>query len=75
MFTPKNRGWTKKLKKFLIDEKVLSEKRDKLLLMAQQNEVFWLEGFGVSHRAQVTGRTKRVLLISVNEISKAKDNQ
>lgn len=75
MFTPKNRGWTKKLKKFLIDEKVLSEKRDKLLLMAQQNEVFWLEGFGVSHRAQVTGRTKKVLLISVNEISKAKDNQ
>lgn len=75
MFTPKKRGWTKPLKKFLIDEKVVFEKRDKLLLIAQQSEVLWLEGFGVSQRARITDKTKKVLTINIKEFSESEDNK
>lgn len=75
MFTPKNRGWTKPLKKFLIDEKVVFEKRDKLLLIAQQSEVLWLEGFGVSQRARITDKTEKVLTINIKEFSESEDNK
>ena len=74
MFTPKNRRFTKSLKKFLIDEKVLSEKRDSLLLLAQENEVLWLEGFGASQRAGVTKNTERVLTVSVKQNSSGENN-
>lgn len=74
MFTPKNRRFTKSLKKFLIDEKVLSEKRDSLLLLAQENEILWLEGFGVSQRAAVTKNTERVLTVTVKKNSSGENN-
>lgn len=68
-FSPYKRGWTKSLKKFFIDEKVVSEKRDKLLLLANDNRVLWLEGFGVSEEAQITDKTKNVFLIEPYKIS------
>ncbi len=41
-----NRNIKKSLKKFLIEEKVPKENRDKLLLVAVNSQVIWLEGFG-----------------------------
>lgn len=66
LFSPKGRGWTKSLKKFFIDEKVVSEKRDKLRLIANENEVLWLEGFGASEKAGVKDTTKKVLVIDTH---------
>nr|WP_305119711.1 MULTISPECIES: tRNA lysidine(34) synthetase TilS [unclassified Ruminococcus] len=74
IFSPKNRGWTKTLKKFLIDEKVISEKRDKLMLIAQDNEILWLEGFGVSRKARITSDTEKILTITFNQSSESKNN-
>lgn len=64
-FTPPKRGWTKSLKKFFVDEKVVSEKRDSLLLIANGNTVIWVEGFGASQDAQPTGKTEKVLCIKI----------
>lgn len=64
-FSPSKRGWTKSLKKFFIDEKVVLEKRDKLRLIANGNEVLWLEGFGASEKAKVKAVTKKVLVIDI----------
>lgn len=66
LFSPKGRGWTKSLKKFFVDEKVVSEKRDKLRLIANENEVLWLEGFGASEKAGVKDTTKKVLVIDTH---------
>ena len=65
-FAPANRGFTKSLKKFLIDEKTLSEQRDRLLLIANDSNVLWLEGFGASRDAKVTSKTQKALIIRLS---------
>ena len=42
-----------KLKKYLISKKIPQEKRDKLLLLARDNEVFWVIGVGLSDKLKV----------------------
>lgn len=66
-FSPFKRGWTKSLKKFFIDEKVISEKRDNILLLANGSTVLWLDGFGVSNEAKITDKTKNVFFIELSD--------
>lgn len=74
-FSPRDRGFTKSLKKFLIDEKVAAEKRGELLLIANGSQVLWIEGFGVSEQAKATKNTKRVLYVEIVNESKRKKNE
>ncbi len=65
-FSPYKRGFTKSVKKFLIDEKIPREQRDGLLLIANGNGVLWLERFGASRQAAVSSKTDRVLVIKIS---------
>lgn len=70
VFSPNKRKFTKSLKKFFIDEKVVSEKRDSIFLIANGSDVLWLEGFGASKNAAVNSKSNRVLLIKTNNLPK-----
>jgi len=61
IFAPIKSNGTKKLKEYLIDNKVPREDRDKLLLVARQNEIVWIIGHKTSDKFKVTENTKTVL--------------
>lgn len=51
-FTLAKRKVTKSLKKLFNEIKIPEEKRDKILILADENEVFWIEGIGASESAR-----------------------
>ncbi|MDR1438924.1 MAG: tRNA lysidine(34) synthetase TilS [Clostridiales bacterium] len=61
VFYPKNAPCAKKLKEYLIDEKVPSAVRDSLCLLADGSEIVWIVGYGISEKYKVTGGTETVL--------------
>ena len=63
MFAPIGMKGTKKLKEYLIDEKVPRDKRDELELIADGNEIVWIVGGRLSERYKITDDTLDVLLI------------
>ncbi|MDF2607160.1 MAG: hypothetical protein K0R15_828 [Clostridiales bacterium] len=56
----------KKLSDFFIDNKIPSEKRDKILLLAEGNEIIWIAGYRISEKYKVTSATKRILVVEIN---------
>ena len=60
-------GRTQKLKSFFINEKIPSEERDKVLLVACKSHVLWVVGYRVGCAYQVNENTKRVLEININK--------
>ena len=66
-FTLPNRCVTKSLKKLFIELKIPREKRNSILLVANGNDVLWIEGIGASHNARVTKKTKELFLIDIKE--------
>ncbi len=54
-------GGRKKLKDFLIDEKVPREERDKLLLLADGAHILWVFGYRISDAVKITENTQQVL--------------
>lgn len=64
-FSPVNRKITKSLKKFLNEEKVPLENREKLAMLAFESKVIWLENFGVSEKFKVNENTKRVMILKL----------
>lgn len=64
-FSPVNRKVTKSLKKFLNEEKVPPENRAKLAILAFENNVMWVENFGVSEKFKVNENTKRVMILKL----------
>jgi len=67
VFKPLNSNGTKKLKKYLIDNKIKRDTRDKILLIAKENEIIWLVGYKISDKYKVTENTKYVLKITYKE--------
>ncbi len=57
-------GGTKKLKEYLINEKIPREERDRLWLAADGPQIMWVVGYRQSQRYQVTEKTKRILEIT-----------
>ncbi len=54
-----------KLKKYLISKSVPNHKKDKLILLCQEDEVLWVAGIGLSNKIQVTDKpTHKIVLRS-----------
>lgn len=60
-------GGRKKLKKYLIDEKVLHEERDQIPLVADGAHILWIVGYRISERCKITKDTKMILKIQMVE--------
>ncbi len=58
-------GKRKKLKNYLIDEKVPRQQRDSVLLLVDEEHVLWALGWRISEDVKVTEHTKRILEIQV----------
>ena len=54
-------GGRKKLKDYLIDEKIPQSQRDSLSLLAQEDDILWVVGRRISEAYKITEFTKRVL--------------
>ncbi|MCH5202923.1 MAG: tRNA lysidine(34) synthetase TilS [Oscillospiraceae bacterium] len=61
------RGVTKSLKKLMNELKIPEEQRDKLLVLAKGNEVYWGERIGISESAVVKETDKECLKIVFTE--------
>ena len=57
---------SKKLKSFYIDEKIPSEERDRIPVLAIDKDILWVIGYRQSKNYQVTKETKTIVEIVVN---------
>ena len=57
-------GNTKKLNRCMIDEKIPSEKRDELPLIACGNEILWMVGSRMNERYKINPQTRKVLVLN-----------
>ena len=58
-------GGRKKLKDYMINEKIPREDRDRILLLASGQEIFWVVGYRISESCKIRGNTERVLEIQI----------
>ena len=59
-------GHTRKLKKYMIDEKIPEPGRERLWVLADGERILWVVGYRISDYYKVTKDTKRVLKVQVN---------
>lgn len=67
VFTPYGGPGGKKLKDFFIDQKIPKQKRDELLLLADEKEIIWIIGLRTSGKYKVTRFTKNILYVEITE--------
>lgn len=60
-------GGHKKLKSYLIDEKVPREQRGKIPLLADDHHIMWVIGYRISEAYKITSNTKNVLKVQYFE--------
>ena len=65
VFSLPGRGISKTVKKLFNEMKIPQEERDKILILADENAVYWIESVGVSVLARVTNKTRNVLIINI----------
>ena len=56
-----------KIKSYFINEKIPSEERDCVPLIADEKQIIWILGYRMSSACQITVQTHRVLEIKVTE--------
>ena len=71
-FHPLGMQHNKKLKDFLIDEKVSKFDRDKVLIFCDQEKIIWLAGHRIDNRVVTTDLTQNILLIRIEKIATKK---
>lgn len=62
-FIPLGMKGKKKIKDFFIDEKIPRDKRDKIPLIVDEEDVLWVVGYRISDKYKITDDTERVLEI------------
>lgn len=67
-------GKHKLLRRFFIDEKIPREKREKIPLLADEQEVLWILGYRDSCKYEIDAKTKRVLVVEYEKRTKEKNN-
>lgn len=55
----------KKLKDYLIDQKIPREQRNRILMLADGNHIIWIPGGRISEGYKVTEKTKRILKVQI----------
>ena len=60
-------GHKKSLSRFMIDNKIPLQERDKILLLATGSHVLWVVGYRQDESCFVTASTKRVLVVKKNK--------
>lgn len=68
VFHPHGSAGSKKLKSFLIDQKVPFSRRDNLPLVTIQDKVLWVTGIRIAHPYRISDQTKRVLLLEYKKL-------
>jgi tRNA(Ile)-lysidine synthase len=63
VFSPIGMKGSKKLKDYLIDEKIPREKRDELELIADGSEIVWIVGGRLSEKYKITDLTAHIIMI------------
>lgn len=67
-FMPKGMMGHKKLKDFLIDEKISREMRDQIWILCDSVKIIWICGYRQNQEACVTENTKQILKLSLTDI-------
>lgn len=62
-----SRGKRQKLKSYFINEKVPKEKRDRILLIAEEEQILWIPGMRMSAAYQIGDQTTKILKIKIVE--------
>lgn len=60
-------GGRKKLKEYLIEEKIPAGKRDEVLVIASGSEILWVVGHRISEAYKISGDTEKVLRVQMKE--------
>ena len=60
-------GGRKKLKDYMIDQKIPAEERDQVLLLAEGSHILWIVGWRISEAAKVTEKTSKIIKIQMME--------
>ena len=68
-------GGKKKLKEYLIEERIPAAQRDHVLLLAQGSEILWVIGHRISEAYKVSSETKRILEIRRMGENDVRENQ
>ncbi|MDO4343992.1 MAG: tRNA lysidine(34) synthetase TilS [Eubacteriales bacterium] len=68
-------GGRKKLKSYMIEEKIPAGERGKVLLLAAGSEILWVTGHRISESAKVSPQTKRILEVRRMGESYGRENQ
>ena len=69
-FCQAGRNVTKSIKKLFNELNVPRENREKIFMLANENEILWINEIGVSQQVTVTENTKKVALIYAKEKNK-----
>lgn len=69
-FHPQGAPGSKKLKDFLIDQKIPEWRRDYLPLVTVGNKVIWVAGVRIAEPYRITSSTKKALLLELKAIKK-----
>lgn len=67
VFSLPKRNVTKTVKKLFTEMKIPKEQRDSIVMLADGNEIMWIEGTGASEKYKVNAGTSRVLVILTDE--------
>lgn len=67
-FVPLGMKGHKKLKDFLIDEKIPSDKRDDIWLICDEEKIVWVYGIRISDACKITKNTKKIAVISLGNV-------
>jgi tRNA(Ile)-lysidine synthase len=57
--------YSKKLSKYMTDEKIPASRRDTMLVLADGNSIIWVPGYRYGSRYKVSSKTKRILAINI----------
>lgn len=60
-------GGKKKLKDYMIDQKIPREERDHILLLAEGSHILWVVGWRISEAAKVTDQNNKIIKIQMME--------
>ncbi len=69
-FQPSGLGGSKKLSKYLIDEKIPFAERNRIGILASDEEIYWVIGYRQDERGRVSKNTRKFLEVRISNVEK-----